>query len=295
MHRRRFLGLAALASGGAFAMRLTEFRQLAEHHGKGPVMPSIFIGHGSPMNAIQDNAFTRSLARLGERLDRPKAVLVVSAHWLTPGRTLVAVHPRPETIHDFSGFPRELYQVRYPAPGAPEAARRAAGMITGLQVHEDHEMGLDHGAWSVLKHIWPDADVPVFQMSLNWGLSTAGHHALAGELKALRNDGILVLGSGNVVHNLGRLNWNAPDAPAYDWAQEFDAFVADRLEAGDHQALIAYRSLGAVADLAHPTNDHYLPLLYTVGTAGDGDVLDRIHSGLEMGSISMRSFMLARS
>ncbi|MBL8011903.1 MAG: 4,5-DOPA dioxygenase extradiol [Flavobacteriales bacterium] len=292
MHRRQFLGLAALAAGGAGAMRLTDLDQVSRDLGRGPVMPSVFIGHGSPMNAIQDNAFTRSLARLGRRLDRPKAVLVVSAHWLTPGRTMVALSPAPETIHDFGGFPDELFQVRYPAPGAPEAARKAAAAVTSVQVHEDHEMGLDHGAWSVLKHIWPAADVPVFQMSLNWGMTPAEHHALSHQLKALRNDGILVLGSGNVVHNLGRLNWSDPSAPPFDWAQEFDAFVGERLAAGDHQALVDYTSLGAVARLAHPTNDHYLPLLYTLGTAGFDEPLTELHSGLEMGSISMRSFML---
>ncbi|MBK6627449.1 MAG: 4,5-DOPA dioxygenase extradiol [Flavobacteriales bacterium] len=252
-------------------------------------MPTVLIGYGSPMNAIQDNDFTRSLARSGRRLDRPKAVLV--AHWLTPGRTMVAVSPAPETIHDFGGFPDELFQVRYPAPGAPEAARKAAAAVTSVQVHADHEMGSDHGAWSVLKHIWPAADVPVFQMSLNWGMTPAEHHALSHELKALRHDGILVLGSGNVVHNLGRLNWSDPSAPPYDRAQEFDAFVEGRLAAGDHQALVDYSSLGAMARLAHPTNDHSLPLLYTLGTAGIDEPLTEPHSGPKMGSISMRSFM----
>lgn len=291
MDRRRFLGLTALAAGGASAMNLKEFAQQARDLGRGPRMPSLFIGHGNPMNALYDNAFTQHLAQLGRTLDRPKAVLVVSAHWLTPGRTLVAVNPRPETIHDFAGFPDALFQVQYPAPGAPEAARRTAAAVSSFQLHEDHDMGLDHGAWSILKHIWPAADVPVFQLSLNWGMSTARHHALARELTVLRNDGILILGSGNVVHNLGQVNWNAPEA-TYDWALEFDTFVADKVAGGDHAALVNYESLGAVARMAHPTNDHYLPLLYTVGASSGEEPHTLLHSGMDMGSISMRSFRL---
>ncbi len=273
-------------------MQLRDFAQWSRESGSGPRMPSIFIGHGNPMNALYDNAFTRHLNELGRTLERPKAVLVVSAHWLTPGDTLVAVNPRPETIHDFGGFPDALFQVQYPAPGAPEAARKAAATVTGLKVHEDHDMGLDHGAWTVLKHIWPAADVPVFQLSLNWGMRTAGHYALARELRTLRNAGILILGSGNVVHNLGRSRWSDPDGPAFDWAQQFDAFVEDKVATGDHPALVNYEGLGAVARMAHPTNDHYLPLLYTMGVADPGEPLKVLHTGMEMGSISMRSFQL---
>lgn len=292
MDRRHFLGLSALAVGGVSAMQLKDLAQQARDAGSGPRMPSLFIGHGNPMNALYDNAFTRRLGELGRTLERPKAVLVVSAHWLTPGTTMVAVSPRPATIHDFGGFPDELFRVEYPAPGAPEAAHKAAAAITSLKVHEDHDMGLDHGAWTILRHMWPAADVPVFQLSINWGLSPAQHHAIAHEIAALRNDGILVLGSGNVVHNLGRLNWNDPEGPAYDWAEQFDAFVADRLAAGDHAALVDYERLGSVARMAHPTNDHYLPLLYTVGAADPKATLQVLHTGMEMGSISMRCFQL---
>ncbi len=256
-------------------------------------MPSIFIGHGNPMNAIQDNAFTQHLRQLGERIERPTAVLVVGAHWLTRGESFVSTNANPSTIHDFGGFPEELFAVQYPAPGAPDAARVAAALVTSVKVHEDHDMGLDHGAWSILRHIFPQADVPVFQLSIDWGRSTAYHCALAQELQGLRDKGVLILGSGNVVHNLGRLNWQEGEQAApYDWALEFDAFVARNVANGDHRALVNYTALGSIAQLAHPTNDHYLPLLYTLGASDKGAPITEIHTGMDMGSISMRSFLL---
>ena len=256
-------------------------------------MPSIFIGHGNPMNALLDNAFTRSLSDLGRNLDRPTAVLVVSAHWLTPGGSFVSTNPAPETIHDFGGFPDELFAVQYPAKGEPAAARAVIANVKSVQVHEDHEMGLDHGAWSILRHIFPKADVPVFQMSIDWGRSTAYHYALAEELRSLRDKGVMIIGSGNVVHNLGRVKWNESDGAPYDWTVEFDRFVQEKVASGDHQALVDYEQhLGTVARMAHPTNDHYLPLLYTLGAKNTSDELKEIYTGLEMGSISMRSFLL---
>ena len=259
----------------------------------GARLPSIFIGHGSPMNAIADNAFTRHLSDLGGRIEKPRAILLVSAHWLTRKGSFVSVVPKPTTIHDFGGFPDELFAVQYPAPGAPEAARETIAAVKSVQVHEDHEMGLDHGAWSILKHIYPAADVPVFQLSMDWDLSTAQHYALAQELHGLRDRGILIIGSGNVVHNLGRVDWQGgPDAKTYDWALEFDAFVQRNVANGDHQALVNYQQLGALAQQAHPTNDHYLPLLYTLGASDKDAPLTEIHTGMDMGSISMRSFLL---
>lgn len=256
-------------------------------------MPVIFIGHGNPMNAILDNSFTQHLARLGQRIEKPTAVLVVSAHWLTPGASFVSTNPKPETIHDFGGFPDELFAVQYPAPGSPEMASLAVANVKSVQVHEDHDMGLDHGAWSIMKHIYPAADVPVFQLSIDWGRPTGYHYALAQELRTLRDKGVLIIGSGNVVHNLGRINWEGGEnAQPFDWALEFDTFVKEKVASGDHQALIDYAKLGAVAQAAHPTNDHYLPLLYTLGASIGSEPLTEIHSGLEMGSISMRSFSL---
>lgn len=273
-------------------MTLKDLFHEVREMGAGPRMPSIFIGHGSPMNALADTAFTRHLNELGRRLERPKAMLVVSAHWLTPGRTAVSTSPRPETIHDFGGFPQALFDVQYPAPGSPDTARQAARSVTSLAIHEDHEMGLDHGAWTILRHIYPEADVPVFQLSLNWGMSPSWHYALAQELRGLREQGVLILGSGNVVHNLGRLNWEDPAAVPYDWALAFDRFVEEKLAAGDHQALVGYQRLGSTALLAHPTNDHYLPLLYTLGASTPEEHLTELHTGMEMGSISMRCFQL---
>ena len=256
-------------------------------------MPSIFIGHGSPMNAILDNSFTQHLGQLGERIEKPKAALVVSAHWLTRGGSYVSTSPNPETIHDFGGFPDDLFAVQYPAPGAPEEAKQAIANVKSVQVHEDHEMGLDHGAWSILKHIFPKADVPVFQLSIDWGKSTAYHYALAQELRALRDKGILVIGSGNVVHNLGRVNWEGGEnAAPYDWAEQFDTFVKDNVASGNYQALVDYEKLGALAQMAHPTNDHYLPLLYTLGASVKDEPLTEIHTSIDLGSVSMRSFLL---
>jgi 4,5-DOPA dioxygenase extradiol len=291
MHRRRFLSLLALATGSLHAMDLRTFFQRAKDGPAAARMPSLFIGHGNPMNGILDNPFTQHLSDLGRRLERPKAVLVVSAHWLTPDATYVATSPKPATIHDFGGFPEELYAVQYPAPGAPVEARLAKESLQSIQVHEDHDMGLDHGAWTILKHIFPDADVPVFQLSIHWGLSPAEHYAIAKELQALRDKGILVIGSGNVVHNLRLVDWQGA-GKGFAWAEEFDRFVADNVAKGDHQALVDYQRLGEVAKLAHPSNDHYLPLLYTLGASRPGEALAEVHTGLDMGSISMRSFIL---
>lgn len=271
----------------------TDLLKAARSGPPGARMPSIFIGHGSPMNGIQDNAFTQHLRQLGTSLERPRAALIVSAHWLTPDATYVATTATPATIHDFGGFPEALYRVEYPAPGAPAEATLTRNTLQGVQVHEDHEMGLDHGAWTILKHLFPEADVPVFQLSIHWGLPPAAHYAIARELQALRDKGILIIGSGNVVHNLGRINWAQGDGAApYDWALQFDAFVEEKVRNGDHQALVDYERLGAVARLAHPSNDHYLPLLYTLGAGLPKDRLQEIHSGIEMGSVSMRSFLL---
>lgn len=271
------------------------FLDKARENANSERMPALFIGHGNPMNALLDNAFTRSLRTLGEKIERPQAVLVVSAHWLTQGGSYVSTNPDPETIHDFGGFPDELFQVQYRAPGAPGKAKEVVANVTSVKVHEDHEMGLDHGTWTILKHIFPKADIPVFQLSIDWGKSTAYHYALAQELRALRDKGVMIIGSGNIVHNLGRVKWNESDPAPYDWNIEFDRFVKENVASGDHQALVDYEKLGAVARMAHPTNDHYLPLLYTVGVRDKSDQLSEIYAGLEMGSISMRSFLLQRA
>ena len=250
-------------------------------------MPVLFVGHGSPMNAIERNAFTETLSVLGERLPRPKAVCVVSAHWVTSGtQVLKSEHPR--TIHDFYGFPRPLYDVQYPAPGAPKEAERIAGdpVITPVET-----WGLDHGAWSVLRHMYPNADVPAFQLSLDTRRGFKEHLELGREIRSLRERGVLILGSGNIVHNLGQVDWEHPHA-AYGWAREFDARVKDAVQAHDASALADPQKWGeALLATAHPTVEHYLPLLYCMGSTDERDAVSYPYEGFDFGSISMRAVL----
>lgn len=246
-------------------------------------MPVLFIGHGSPMNALADNAFTRSLRQVGVDMPRPSAVLVVSAHWLTHGtRVLCARSPR--TIHDFYGFPPELYALDYPAEGGISFARAAA---RALGAPCDDTWGLDHAAWAVMRHMFPDADIPVFEVSLDMGLDPEEHHELAARLAPLRDRGVLVVGSGNVVHNLGAMRWDEGAEP-FDWAVAFDAWVRDRLIDDDTAALLAYEETGRIAELAVPTNEHYLPFLYAAALRDPGDELDFTYEGIDLASVSMR-------
>lgn len=270
-------------------MTLSGLQQHLDHAPAAPRQPVMFIGHGSPMNILRDNAFTRHLAELGARLEKPRAALVISAHWLTPGETRVSVNPGPPTIHDFGGFPRELYEERYPAQGHPELARQVAREVRSVRVHEDHEMGLDHGAWSLLRHLWPAADVPVFQMSLDYAKPPAFHLETGRELRRLRDQGLLILGSGNIVHNLRRISWEENDPHTPDWALEFDAWARDRLLAGDHTALVDYARQPS-ARLAVPTSDHYLPMLPILGLLEQGEGVRFTHQSFQNSSISMRCF-----
>jgi 4,5-DOPA dioxygenase extradiol len=246
-------------------------------------MPAVFVGHGSPINALESNAFTRSLAALAADLPRPAAILVVSAHWSTRG-TRVSCTPHPRTIHDFMGFPPELYAMSYPAPGAPELAREVAA-LAGVVC--DDTWGFDHASWAVLHHMYPDADVPVVELSLDSAASVAEHFEIGGRLASLRDEGVLVMGSGNIVHNLRAVR-RTDGAEPYPWAVEFDEWVRDRLEARDDDALVDYEQLGYVAALAVPTNEHYLPLLYAAALRRNGDPIAFTHSGIDLGSVSMR-------
>ena len=255
-----------------------------------PRMPALFVGHGSPMNAIEDNAWSRRWRAVGERLPEPNAILCVSAHWMTRGATLANVDAKPRTIHDFGGFPAELYAQHYPAPGAPQAAAATIELVRATHVEPDTQWGLDHGAWSVLMHLFPRADVPVFQLSLDLGRSMQAHLDLARELKPLREKGVLVVGSGNLVHNLRAL---APGASPYDWALEFDARMKAAIERRDMQSVADAEKLGAITRLAHPTPEHFLPLLYTLGVADKADEPAWFNEGFDLGSISMRSLVLS--
>ncbi len=246
-------------------------------------MPVLFLGHGSPMNAIEDNEFHRAWRALGERLPRPRAVLCVSAHWETRG-VYASASASPETIHDFGGFPKALFDVQYRAPGDPALARRAAE-LAGAQ--QDPARGLDHGAWGVLIAMYPDASVPVVQLSLDTARSGAFHYALAKKLAPLRDEGILIVGSGNIVHNLGV--WRPGDGRPYDWALRFDAEVRKRIDAGDHEALADHASLGEDARMAIPTPEHYLPLLYVLALQQEGETPgyfnDKVTTSIAMTSV----------
>lgn len=255
-------------------------------------MPVLFIGHGSPMNALLDNEFTRFLRGWGARLPRPKAILVVSAHWLTPGVTAVGIQARPKTIHDFGGFPKALFEMEYPAPGSPELAREAASVIRRAHVLPTDEWGLDHGAWSVLHHLYPAADVPVFQLSIDYGKPAAFHHAVGRELAALREKGVLIVGSGNVVHNLGaidRVEGLSPTA-SRPWAQSFDDAVKKALATRDDTGLVNYgRLAGDAAATAVQTPDHYFPFLYALGASDSlGEKAVSMFEGFQAGTLSMR-------
>ena len=251
-------------------------------------MPVLFLGHGSPMNAIADNGFTRTLTALGERLPRPKAVLCVSAHWLTDG-TGVTGMAAPRTIHDFGGFPEALYGVRYPAPGSPQLAELVRETLGAGEARIDAaEWGLDHGAWSVLCHMYPKADVPVVQLGIDYDAPARRHFEIGQKLRVLREKGVLILGSGNVVHNLRRISFDEDAAPM-DWAVEFDAWIKGRLERRDFTPLLSDLSAAPSGLLAVPTPDHYDPLLYVLGASDEHDALRFEYEGIQNGSISMRS------
>lgn len=240
------------------------------------------------MNAIEHNGFTETLTDLSARLPKPKAICVVSAHWVTTGAHVMASeHPR--TIHDFYGFPRPLYEVQYPAPGAPE---EAAKMASHPEIATDTTWGLDHGSWSVLRHMYPKADVPAYQLSLDERRGFKEHLELGREIQSLRDRGVLILGSGNIVHNLRRIDWNNPSG-AYDWALEFDAKVKNAVDAHDANALAAPEKWGdALLETAHPTAEHYLPLLYCMGSTDERDTISYPYEGFDYGSISMRMILL---
>ena len=251
-------------------------------------MPVLFIGHGNPMNAIEDNEYSRTWAELGQRLPRPKAILCVSAHWETDG-TWVTAMPHPKTIHDFSGFPAKLYQMEYPAPGAPDWAQATCQMIKKVSVKPDLDWGLDHGTWAVLCRMFPKADIPVFQLSLDCNLQPQAHYDLAQDLLPLRDQGILIIGSGNMVHNLRLMEWT--DQP-FDWAVAFDQTLKKLIERRDIKALINYPALGPNAALAIPTNEHYLPLLYALALQSKNEPLRFFSEKLTLGSISMRALQI---
>ncbi len=257
-----------------------------------PRMPVLFLGHGSPMNAIEDNEYRRSWqalgAELGARLPRPALILCISAHWLTQGWAVTAM-AQPRTIHDFGGFPQALFDQQYPAPGAPAVAEEISRGFKHPPVELDQAWGLDHGTWSVLKPMFPKADIPVIQLSMDYSRPPAEHFAVGRQLRALRDRGVLIVGSGNIVHNLRTMRRDAAANQAYDWAIDFDTKTAALMEKGDLAALADFQKLGSVAQLAHPTYDHYLPLLYAAGAVEASDPVRFFNNSYQGASISMRS------
>ncbi len=257
-------------------------------------MPVLFLGHGSPMNALADNAYTHRLRALGQRLPKPRGILCISAHWVTDG-TFVTRMAKPKTIHDFSGFPPELFAVQYPAPGSPEIADLICATASDAAIQADEKTwGLDHGTWSVLRHMYPDADVPVLQLSIDGTRPDQDHFKIGQALKPLRDQGILIVGSGNIVHNLRLIDWNAA-APAFPWAIEFDAWVAARLANKDFKPLYHKVLHSDAARLSIPTPEHYRPLLYTLGAVDAEDTFSVEYEGIEHASISMRCIRYGRA
>ena len=251
-------------------------------------MPVIFFGHGNPMNAIEDNPWARAWSAIGSALPLPKGILSISAHWYLP-LTAVTAMQEPRTIHDFGGYPRSLFEVQYPAPGSPDLAQRVADLLAPTQVAMDDRWGIDHGTWSVLAHAWPEANIPVVQLSIDETRSTEWHYTLAKRLAPLREEGILIMGSGNLVHNLHTYAWGERAAKPYEWAVRFESMAREQLERGAFGPLIAYETLGRDAMLAAPTPDHYLPLIYVLAQYRQGEAVHFPVEGFDGGSISMLS------
>lgn len=254
------------------------------------LMPLLFVGHGSPMNAVEENQFSNGWKDISETIEKPEAVLCISAHWETRG-TLLTSAADPATIHDFGGFPRRLCDVRYPAPGSPRLAENAASLVSNNAAGLDASRGLDHGCWSVLKWFYPDADVPVVQLSLDYTKDPASHYSLAGELASLRRKGVLIVGSGNIVHNLGMVAWERMNDPEYgfDWALEANEIIKRLILSDDHRSLTDYKSLGSSLGLAVPTPEHFIPLLYILALKEPGEEITFFNDKAVMGSLTMTS------
>lgn len=270
-------------------MNLKELNRMTNDLGSTEKMPVLFLGHGSPMNAIEENEFVQGFRQVARQLIKPKAILCISAHWETRG-TLVTAMKNPPTIHDFGGFPRELYEVQYPAPGSPALAQQTKELVKKTEVGLDDKWGLDHGAWSVIKHLYPDADVPVIQLSLDRNQGARYHYELAKELKTLREKGVLIIGSGNMVHNLRLVEWKRlNELYAYDWAEEASEKMKQYILNDNHDLLIDYSGQGKPFQLAIPTPEHYLPLLYTLALRETNETVSLFNDKPVAGSLTMTS------
>ena len=290
MNRRSFMRSAILFPIAANIMETNAMNTLLNSGEKSVRMPVLFVGHGSPMYAIEENEYVNAWRKLGETIPRPRAILCISAHWETNG-TFVTAMLKPQTIHDFGGFPKELFAVQYPAPGSPELANETKQSVTSVTVGLDEKWGLDHGAWSVIRNIYPKADIPVIEMSLNYNQSPQAHYDLAKELSSLRDKGVLIIGSGNIVHNLRLVAWDKMNEPEYgfDWAVHANDKVKQNILNGNHKDLINYSLLGREVQMAVPTPEHYLPLLYTLALKHAHEPVTFFNDKAVMGSLSMTS------
>jgi len=294
MERRNFLRAMSILPLGAAAMNLNSFQEKDPGSSSNRMMPVLFVGHGSPMNAIEDNQFSREWRRLGQILPQPSAILCISAHWETRG-TLVTAMEKPRTIHDFGGFPKALFDVQYPASGSPELAGETKKKVLSAPVGLDEQWGLDHGAWSVIRPMYPNADIPVFQMSLDYMKTPQQQYDLAKELAFLRKKGVMILASGNMVHNLRMVAWDRMNDPdfGFDWAREANEKMKDFILKEDHNSLIRYESQGSAFRLAIPTPDHFLPLLYALALKEEGEKITWFNDQAVMGSLTMTSLIIS--
>jgi len=290
MKRRRFIGALALSPLALSAMELHDLKNLSNNFSASDKMPVLFVGHGSPMNGIENNTFSKTWQDLPNQFPTPSAVLCISAHWLTRG-TFITAMDHPKTIHDFGGFPDALFAVNYPAPGNPDLAGETAQLIKKTQVGLDHDWGLDHGAWTVIRHMYPNANIPVLQLSIDYHKPAFYHYELAKDLAVLRSKGVLILGSGNMVHNLRMVAWDKINTPdfGFDWAIEMNELFKQKISDSDHQPLLKYESLHKAAALAIPTPDHYFPLIYTLGLQQNKEDIKFFNDSLVAGSLTMTS------
>lgn len=292
MKRKQFL--KTIVTGGVSMTTLSAFKNFANDlKEQEQLMPALFIGHGSPMNGIEDNEFSERWKAMAKEISIPAAVLVVSAHWFSKG-TRITTMDFPKTIHDFGGFPQELFDVEYKAPGNPMLAKETAGLLQSAHVELDHDWGLDHGTWTVVRHMYPEANIPVLQLSIDYTRGPQYHYELAKELYALRKKGVLIIGSGNMVHNLRMVAWDKMSEPeyGYDWALKMNDTFKRLISGGDFKPLINYESLGMEAKLAIPTPEHYLPLLYILGLKGNKDFVTFFNDKAVAGSLTMTSVKL---
>lgn len=292
MDRKRFLKSLALLPLIGSTMNLKDLNKKTSSMSNTDKMPVLFLGHGSPMNAIEENEFVQGFRKIGKEIEKPNAILCISAHWETRG-TYVTAMQNPPTIHDFGGFPQALFDIQYPAPGSPELANQTKQLITKTKVELDDKWGLDHGAWSVIKHLYPNADIPVIQMSIDYTQPAHYHYELAKQISALRQKGVLIIGSGNMVHNLRMVAWNKLNEEfAFDWATEANEKMKNHILSGDFQPLIDFKSQGRAFDLAIPTPEHYLPLLYTLALREEKEEITLFNDKPVGGSLTMTSLKI---